>query len=60
MKHNQMHRMRFAISIPQFYADGDFDPNAFRAHLTRVGQLGFDSAWTQGFAVRPDRSPNPL
>jgi hypothetical protein len=55
-----MHRMRFAISIPQFYADGDFDPNAVHAHLTRVEQLGFDSAWTQGFAVRPDRSPNPL
>ncbi|GAA1912951.1 LLM class flavin-dependent oxidoreductase [Streptantibioticus ferralitis] len=39
--------MRFAISIPQFYADGDFDPNAFRAYLTRVEQLGFDSAWAQ-------------
>jgi hypothetical protein len=39
-----MHCMRFAISIPQFYADGDFDPNAFRAYLTRAEQLGFDSA----------------
>jgi alkanesulfonate monooxygenase SsuD/methylene tetrahydromethanopterin reductase-like flavin-dependent oxidoreductase (luciferase family) len=40
-------RVRFAISIPQFYADGEFDPAVFRAYLTRVEQLGFDSAWTQ-------------
>jgi probable F420-dependent oxidoreductase len=40
-------RMRFAIAIPQFYADGEFDPAAFRAYLTRAEELGFDSAWTQ-------------
>src|SRR5215470_19148342 len=39
--------MRFAIAIPQFYADGEFDPSAFRAYLTRAEELGFDSAWTQ-------------
>jgi probable F420-dependent oxidoreductase len=39
--------MRFAISIPQFYADGEFDPAAFRAYFTRAEELGFDSAWTQ-------------
>lgn len=39
--------MRFAISIPQFVADGAFDPAAFRAHLTRAEALGFESAWTQ-------------
>jgi probable F420-dependent oxidoreductase len=39
--------MRFAIAIPQFYADGEFDPEAFRAYLTRAEELGFDSAWTQ-------------
>jgi probable F420-dependent oxidoreductase len=39
--------MRFAISIPQFYADGTFDPTAFRALLRRAEELGFDSAWTQ-------------
>ncbi|WP_024805120.1 LLM class F420-dependent oxidoreductase [Nocardia sp. BMG51109] len=39
--------MRFAISIPQFFADGEFDPPAFRAHLRRVEELGYDSAWTQ-------------
>ncbi|GGI84711.1 luciferase-like protein [Saccharopolyspora subtropica] len=39
--------MRFAISIPQFYADGEFDPAAFRTYLTRVEALGFESGWTQ-------------
>ncbi len=39
--------MRFAIAIPQFYSDGEFDPVAFRAYLTRAEELGFDSAWTQ-------------
>jgi probable F420-dependent oxidoreductase len=39
--------MRFAISIPQFVADGTFDPGAFRGYLTRAEALGFDSAWTQ-------------
>ncbi|HXW44972.1 MAG TPA: LLM class flavin-dependent oxidoreductase [Streptosporangiaceae bacterium] len=39
--------MRFAISIPQFYGDGEFDPDAFRAYFARVEQLGFDSAWAQ-------------
>ena len=42
-----MRRMRFAIAIPQFYADGEFDPAAFRAYLARAEELGFDSAWTQ-------------
>ncbi len=39
--------MRFAISIPQFYADGEFDPAAFRAYFARAEELGFDSAWAQ-------------
>ncbi len=42
-----MRRMRYAISIPQFYADGEFDPAAFRAYFARAEELGFDSAWTQ-------------
>jgi alkanesulfonate monooxygenase SsuD/methylene tetrahydromethanopterin reductase-like flavin-dependent oxidoreductase (luciferase family) len=42
-----MPRVRFAISIPQFYADGTFDPAGFRAYLARAEALGFDSAWTQ-------------
>ena len=39
--------MRFAISIPQFYADGEFDPAAFRGYFARVEELGFHSAWAQ-------------
>jgi probable F420-dependent oxidoreductase len=37
--------MRFAIAIPQFYADGEFDPGAFRGYLARAEELGFESAW---------------
>src|SRR5512142_1164381 len=39
--------MKFAIAIPQFYADGEFDPTSFREYLARAEELGFDSAWTQ-------------
>ncbi len=39
--------MKFAIAIPQFYADGEFDPAAFRTYLARAEELGFESAWTQ-------------
>ena len=42
-----MRRMRFAIAIPQFYADGEFDPGAFRGYFARVEELGYDSAWAQ-------------
>src|SRR5262245_30663323 len=39
--------MRFAISIPQFVADGTFDPAGLRGYLARAEALGFESAWTQ-------------
>ena len=39
--------MRFAISIPQFVADGTFNPAGLRAYLARAETLGFDGAWTQ-------------
>lgn len=40
--------MRFAVAIPQFYADGEFDPAAFRHYFSRVESLGcYDSAWAQ-------------
>jgi probable F420-dependent oxidoreductase len=39
--------VRFAIAIPQFYADGEFDPEAFRGYLVRAEELGYHSAWTQ-------------
>jgi len=39
--------VRFAVSMPQRFRDGEFDPVAFRAFLSRTEALGFDSAWTQ-------------
>jgi probable F420-dependent oxidoreductase len=39
--------MRFAISIPQRFAGGTFDPHSLRAFLGRAEALGFESAWTQ-------------
>ncbi|MEV6944893.1 LLM class flavin-dependent oxidoreductase [Streptomyces sp. NPDC051172] len=39
--------MRFAISIPQFYRDGQFDPGAFRAYFAKAEDLGYHSAWAQ-------------
>ena len=42
-----MRAMRFAIAVPQFYSDGQFDPAAFRAYFARAEELGFDSAWAQ-------------
>jgi len=51
--------MKFAIAIPQFYADGDFDPVAFREYFARAEELGFESAWTQEstLSVGPQLSP---
>jgi probable F420-dependent oxidoreductase len=45
--------MRFAIAIPQFYADGEFDPAAFRAYLARAEELGFEGAWAQEGVLGP-------
>jgi probable F420-dependent oxidoreductase len=40
--------MRFAISIPQYARDSQFDDEAFRSQLSRVEELGlFESAWAQ-------------
>jgi probable F420-dependent oxidoreductase len=52
--------MRFAIAIPQFYADGEFDPAAFRAYLTRAEELGFDSAWAQEGTLNPGAQLSPI
>ena len=39
--------MRFAIAIPQIYADGSFSPAEFRSYFARVEELGvYESAWT--------------
>jgi probable F420-dependent oxidoreductase len=39
--------MPFAISIPQFFSDGAFDPTAFRTYVRRAEALGYQSGWTQ-------------
>jgi len=52
--------MRFAISIPQFYADGEFDPAAFRSYCAQVEQLGFDSGWTQESTLSASPQLGPL
>src|ERR671922_199016 len=51
--------MRFAISIPQFVSDGQFDPARFRAYMARAESLGFESAWTleQTLGTMPFMSP---
>ncbi len=52
--------MRFAISVPQFYADGEFDPAAFRSYLARAEALGcYESAWTleSTLGMGPQLSP---
>lgn len=46
-------RLRFAIAIPQYVADGTFDPVGFRAYLARAEALGFESAWVQEQIVGP-------
>jgi probable F420-dependent oxidoreductase len=52
--------MKFAIAIPQFYADGEFDPAAFRAYFARAEELGFDSAWTQEGTLGPGPQLSPI
>ena len=45
--------MRFAISIPQYVADGAFDPDTMRRYLARAEELGYASAWTQEQVLGP-------
>src|SRR5258708_30420757 len=51
--------MRFAISIPQFVSDGEFDPARFHGYMARAEALGFESAWTleQTLGTMPFMSP---
>jgi probable F420-dependent oxidoreductase len=55
-----MPRMRFAISIPQFYADGEFDPVQFRNYCAGAEQLGFESGWAQENVLSPSPQLSPL
>jgi probable F420-dependent oxidoreductase len=57
---DSMRRMRYAIAIPQFYSDGDFDPAAFRAYLLRAEELGYESAWAQEQVLGSDSQLAPL
>jgi probable F420-dependent oxidoreductase len=52
--------MRFAIALPQFYADGEFDPEAFRAYLVRAEELGYHSAWVQEAVLSSASQLSPL
>ncbi len=52
--------MRFAIAVPQFYSDGEFDPAAFRAYFARAEELGFDSAWAQEQVLGAQPQLGPL
>jgi probable F420-dependent oxidoreductase len=55
-----MPHMRFAISIPQFYGDGEFDPAEFRAYFRRAEDLGFHSAWAQEQVLGSGPQLSPL
>ena len=55
-----MRHMRFAISIPQFYADGEFDPGAFRGYFARAEELGYHSAWAQETVLGPSSQLGPV
>jgi probable F420-dependent oxidoreductase len=52
--------MRFAVSIPQRFADGTFDPVRLRDYLARAESLGFHSAWTQEAVIGPAPTLAPL
>jgi probable F420-dependent oxidoreductase len=52
--------VKFAIAIPQFFADGEFDPAAFGAYFARAEELGFDSAWAQENTLGPSPQFSPI
>jgi alkanesulfonate monooxygenase SsuD/methylene tetrahydromethanopterin reductase-like flavin-dependent oxidoreductase (luciferase family) len=53
--------MRFAISIPQFYADGEFSPAEFRAYFAKAEALGvYESAWAQEMPLSASPQLAPL
>jgi probable F420-dependent oxidoreductase len=55
-----MRPVKFAIAIPQFFADGEFDPAAYRSYFARAEELGFDSAWAQEGTLGPSPQISPL
>ena len=55
-----MRAVKFAIAIPQFFADGEFDPAAYRDYFARAEELGFDSAWAQENMLGSSPQLSPL
>ena len=55
-----MRAVKFAIAIPQFFADGEFDPDAYRSYFARAEELGFDSAWAQEGTLGSSPQISPL
>jgi len=52
--------VKFAIAIPQFFVDGEFDPAAYRSYFARAEELGFDSAWAQENMLGSSPQLSPL
>src|SRR5215469_5424882 len=53
--------MRFAISIPQFFGDGEFSPADFRAYIARAEAYGvYEGAWAQEMTLGPSPQLAPL
>ncbi|HZZ54436.1 MAG TPA: LLM class flavin-dependent oxidoreductase, partial [Trebonia sp.] len=53
--------MRFAISIPQFFGDGEFSPADFRAYFERAEAFGvYEGAWAQEMTLSPSPQLAPL
>src|SRR5579875_2826598 len=52
--------MRFGIAIPQHVGAEGFDATAFKAHLERAEELGFESAWVQEQVLGPASALAPL
>jgi alkanesulfonate monooxygenase SsuD/methylene tetrahydromethanopterin reductase-like flavin-dependent oxidoreductase (luciferase family) len=53
--------MRYAIAIPQQFADGAFSPDEFRAYFARAEELGvYESAWAQDATLGPAPALAPL
>jgi probable F420-dependent oxidoreductase len=52
--------VKFAIAIPQFFSDGEFDPAAFRAYFARAEELGYHSAWAQENTLGPSPQFSPV
>jgi probable F420-dependent oxidoreductase len=55
-----MRAVRFGISIPQLFADGEFDPAAYLSFFARAEELGFDSAWAQEQVLGAASQLSPL